>query len=90
MINLFDGKYLYRIFFLKKIFLVVFRKFKTKSLLTIFIFHNMKKPSFYNTYLYFEKKYCIYYKYFCVAEFIFKNKNFLYFISYKLKILRSL
>lgn len=49
-----------------------------------------KKPSFYNTYLYFEKKYCIYYKYFCVAEFIFKNKKFLYFISYKLKILRSL
>lgn len=49
-----------------------------------------KKTSFYNTYLYFEKKYCIYYKYFCVAEFIFKNKKFLYFISYKLKILRSL
>lgn len=56
MINLFDGKYLYRIFFLKKIFLVVFRKFKTKSLLTIFIFSQYEKNPVFIIHIYILKK----------------------------------
>lgn len=61
---------------MKKKFLVVFSKFKTETLLTFIIFHNMKKTPISIIRVY-KKKYTVFitYKYFCVAEFIFKNKK---------------